>query len=75
MNSTLLYQRALLTDQYLNEMSSALNKFNNVIVGAHVNVTGNKNMVIGSYNDVRGSNNWVFAPNFKGNITGDLVLD
>lgn len=56
-------------------MRTALNKFNNVLVGSNINVTGDKNIVIGSYDDIQGNNNWVFAPNFKGNITGDLVLD
>jgi hypothetical protein len=55
-------------------MNQALSKFNNVVVGAHVNVTGNKNMVIGSFDTVTGSNNWVFVPNYKGHINGDLVI-
>jgi hypothetical protein len=60
---------------YLVEMNYALSQFNNILIGAHINVTGNKNMVIGSYNTIYGNNNWVFVPNYVGNITGDLVLD
>ncbi len=75
MNNSALYDRVSLTGQYLVAMSDSLSKYNNILAGSHINVTGNKNLVIGSYNDIQGSNNWVFAPNFKGNITGDLVME
>lgn len=75
MNKFALYERVSLTGQYLVAMSDGLSRYNNVIAGSNVSVVGSKNIVVGSYNDIQGSNNWVFAPNFKGNITGDLVME
>jgi hypothetical protein len=57
-------------------LTTELQKYNNVIVGAGNSVGGNKNIIIGDNNKVDGNENWVFVSEYKSNgpMNGNLLV-
>jgi hypothetical protein len=69
-----IYERVVLTHNYLLILSNYLIQYNNVIIGSNNIINGSKNVVIGNYDNITGSNNWIFVSSFSGNVTGVLVV-
>lgn len=54
-NKVAYYIRTRLTESYLNDVSSELAQYNNVVIGSDNSVAGQKNLMVGDNNHVVGS--------------------
>ena len=73
-NKTNLYKRVAQVAHYLQEVTSQVTDFDNVIRGKSNRVGGTKNVIVGNYNTLRGSNNYVFIEKYTGQANGDLLV-